>query len=83
VKPAKNVKLADESDEFSPLMNGIEATKHIKYEFPDTSVIGLSVEDGMDMVQRMRAAGIFAYLRKESIVPILCHVIEDAVAQKQ
>lgn len=66
-----------------PKMNGIEATRRIKDEFPDTFIIGLSVEDGMGTVQKMHAAGIFAYLLKESAGEALCHVIEDAVAQKQ
>ena len=65
-----------------PKMNGIEATKRIKDEFPDTSVIGLSVEEGMGMVEKMQAAGIHAYLVKESAIHALCQAIEDAVAQK-
>lgn len=65
-----------------PKMNGIEATKRIKDEFPHTFVIGLSVEQGMDMVQRMQAAGIHSYLAKESAVDALCQAIEEAVAQK-
>jgi len=66
-----------------PMMNGIEATRRIKDEFPDTSIIGLSVEEGMGMVQRMQAVGIYAHLAKESAVDALCQAIEDAVAQKQ
>ena len=65
-----------------PTMNGIEATRRIKEEFPDTSVIGLSVQNGMDMVQRMQAAGICSYLTKESAVDVLCRAIEDAVSLK-
>ena len=63
-----------------PKMDGIAATKHIKEEFPDTSVIGLSPAYGMDMVPRMEAAGIFAYLKKESIATTLCQVIQAAAA---
>ncbi len=66
-----------------PKMNGIEATKRIKHEFPDTSVIGLSVEAGMGMVEKMQVAGIYAYLVKESAEDALCRTIEDAVAQNQ
>jgi DNA-binding NarL/FixJ family response regulator len=65
-----------------PKMNGIEATKRIKDEFPNTSVIGLSVEQGMDMVQRMQGAGIHSYLAKESAVVALCQAIEEAAAEK-
>ena len=65
-----------------PTMNGIEATKRIKQMFPDTSIIGLSVQNGMDIVQKMQAAGIFSYLTKESAVETLCHAIEDAAWEK-
>ena len=44
-----------------PKMNGIEATRRIKEKYLDTSVIGLSVQNGMDMVQMMQAAGIYSY----------------------
>ena len=66
-----------------PKMNGIEATKRIKDEFPDTSVIGLSVETGMDMVEKMQVAGVYAYLVKGFAEDALCRTIEDAVAQIQ
>jgi DNA-binding NarL/FixJ family response regulator len=65
-----------------PTMNGIEATKRIKAMFPDTSVIGLSVQNSMDIVQKMQAAGACSYLTKESAVETLCHAIEDAVSHK-
>jgi DNA-binding NarL/FixJ family response regulator len=65
-----------------PTMNGIEATKRIKKMFPDTSIIGLSVQNSMDIVQKMQAAGVCSYLTKESAVESLCHAIEDAASQK-
>ena len=64
-----------------PKLDGIAATKQIKDEFPDTSVIGLSAAYGMDMVPRMQAAGICAYLKKESIATTLCQVIQAAAAR--
>lgn len=66
-----------------PEMNGIEATRRIKEEFPDTSVIGLSVQDGMDMIHKMQAVGICSYLTKENAGDALCRAIEDAIAQKE
>jgi two-component system nitrate/nitrite response regulator NarL len=66
-----------------PIMNGIEATKRIKAQFPETAVIALSVQEGMDMVQRMQAAGVYSYLSKESAGEMLCHAIEDAVSKNQ
>ena len=65
-----------------PTMNGIEATKRIKKMFPDTSIIGLSVQNSMDIVLKMQAAGVCSYLTKESAVESLCHAIEDAASQK-
>lgn len=66
-----------------PKMNGIEATQRIKAEFPDMSVIALSVQNGMDVVQKMQVAGISSYLTKESAVDALCRAIEDAIAPKE
>ncbi len=63
-----------------PTMNGIEATRRIKGEFPDTSIIGVSMHGDMDTVRQMQAAGICAYLTKESAVATLCRAIEDAVS---
>ena len=65
-----------------PQMNGNDATKRIIAEFPDTFVIGLSVEEGSDMVQQMQEAGVYAYLLKESAVDALCQTIEDAFSHK-
>lgn len=66
-----------------PEMNGIEATKRIKEEFPDTAVIGLSVHQGTNIAQTMADAGISKYLTKESAVEALCQAIEDAVSEKR
>lgn len=63
-----------------PRMNGIEATKRIKANFPDTAVIGLSVQHEGDSIQQMRAAGILSYLTKESAVEALRQAIEEAAS---
>jgi DNA-binding NarL/FixJ family response regulator len=47
-----------------PVMNGIEATKRIKADFPDTAIIGLSVQHERDIIQKMRSDGISSYLTK-------------------
>lgn len=65
-----------------PQLNGIDATKCIKYEFPNTCIIGLSVEEGMSIVQQMQLAGIYSYLTKESAVENLCRAIVEAVTDK-
>jgi DNA-binding NarL/FixJ family response regulator len=65
-----------------PQMNGIDATKCIKYEFPNIYIIGLSVEEGMGIVEQMQSAGIHSYLTKESAVQHLCRTIVEAVTDK-
>jgi len=62
-----------------PKMNGIEATKHIKEEFPETVVIALSIHEGTEVSQAMKNAGISGYLMKEAAVDELCHAIENAM----
>jgi DNA-binding NarL/FixJ family response regulator len=41
-----------------PVMNGIEAAQRIKREFPEVGIVGLSIHDSGEMVERMSAAGI-------------------------
>lgn len=62
-----------------PQMNGIEATRRIKEEFPTTAVIGLSVIEGPHIAKVMADAGICAYLTKEAAVDELYHAIENAI----
>jgi len=66
-----------------PKMNGIQATQHIKQMFPETAIIGLSVQTGREIIEKMQAAGISFYLTKESAVETLCAAIEDAVTHKK
>ncbi len=49
-----------------PQLNGIDATECIKYEFPNTYIIGLSVEEGMTTVKQMQSAG-YLFLLDERI----------------
>jgi len=66
-----------------PNMDGIEATRRIKENRPDTIVIALSVNQSADTERKMKAAGAFAYLRKESAADALRQAIEEAMASKQ
>ena len=66
-----------------PQMNGIEATRRIKEEFPTTSVIGLSVLEGPHIAKMMTDAGVCAYLTKESAVDELCHAIDHATKNRE
>ncbi len=47
-----------------PRMDGIEATRRIKAEWPGVRVIALSMFEEGEVVERMRAAGAEAFLSK-------------------
>jgi DNA-binding NarL/FixJ family response regulator len=63
-----------------PKMNGIEATRQIRAKQSATVVIGLSVNQSVDTEHKMKAAGAFTYLTKESASDELCQAIEQAVS---
>ena len=50
-----------------PGLNGIEATKRIAAEFPDTKVIALSIHSEKKYVEDMLKAGAAGYILKESV----------------
>jgi len=45
-------------------MDGIEATRHIKTQWPDVRVIGLSMHEDEHFARLMREAGADAFLTK-------------------
>jgi len=47
-----------------PVMNGIEATRRIVADLPDTQIIGLSMYEESDQAEAMLAAGAKSYLSK-------------------
>lgn len=49
-----------------PWMDGIEATRRIKLEWPETLVIGLSVNNSPQIIEAMRAAGAIAFVAKDA-----------------
>ena len=62
-----------------PKMNGIEATEYIKSRYPETFVIGLSVNAAKENEEAMKRAGASLLLTKEAAVEelyevIMCHV---------
>lgn len=65
-----------------PDMNGIEATRAILEEMPDTKIIGLSMHSDKRFVSNMLAAGASGYLRKNCASDELAHAI-DAVVHGQ
>ena len=65
-----------------PVMNGPEATRLIKAEFPTIAIIGLSVHDEGMMAQTMRDAGASAYLSKGGSFETLCQAIRSAASTR-
>jgi len=51
-----------------PVMNGVEATQYIIKRFPDTVVIGLSVNAGSESTKAIMAAGAATMITKEAAV---------------
>jgi PAS domain S-box-containing protein len=65
-----------------PNMGGIEATSRIKARFPDTVVIGLSVNATPDNWQAMKKAGATALVTKEAAVEQLYQWLQEAVTRR-
>jgi two-component system response regulator DegU len=64
-----------------PVMNGSEATKVIRQELPDVSVIGLSVHPHTEAL--MRDAGACAHVQKEELMTELYPAIFTALETKR
>jgi PAS domain S-box-containing protein len=62
-----------------PRMNGIEATTHIKAHYPNTIVIGLSVNAGGQNEVAMAQAGATALITKEAAVDELYAAIQQTI----
>ena len=58
-----------------PKMDGIQATKHIKAAHPETIVIGLSVNNSIQIVEGMKRAGASAFVSKEAATEKLYETI--------
>jgi DNA-binding NarL/FixJ family response regulator len=65
-----------------PRMNGIEATEHIARRYPETLVIGISVNIGDDNSAAMQRAGAATLLTKEAAVEQLHETIVQAVGSQ-
>lgn len=62
-----------------PRMNGVEATSIIKTRYPDTIVIGLSVQAGEEAQRGILKAGAVVLLTKEAAVDELYRTIREAL----
>jgi DNA-binding NarL/FixJ family response regulator len=47
-------------------MDGIEATKRIKQDWPETLVVGLSVNNSPQIIDAMKDAGAAAFVAKDA-----------------
>ena len=63
-----------------PVMDGIDATRAIRDEIPETSVIVLTGSNATDDVSAARAAGASGYVTKDQIAGDLVRAILDSVA---
>ena len=64
-----------------PRMNGIEATAKIKQQYPETIIIGLSVNATDENQEAMTRAGASRLLSKEMAVEQLHTVLQDAITE--
>lgn len=62
-----------------PVMNGLEATRHIKKESPDTQVIVLTMHDNEEYIVQMLSAGASGYLLKRIAATELVSAIHSVV----
>lgn len=59
-----------------PVLNGIEATRQIKTELPETKVLALSVHAKREFVLDMVRAGVSGYMVKECVLDDLVRAIK-------
>ncbi len=62
-----------------PRLNGVEATRLIRREWPSIRVIGLSMFDERDGSMRMREAGAVGYVTKSGKPEVLIRAIRESV----
>jgi DNA-binding NarL/FixJ family response regulator len=62
-----------------PVLNGIEATRQIKKELPETKVLALSVHAKREFVLDMVKAGVSGYMVKECVLDDLIRAIKVVV----
>lgn len=65
-----------------PRVDGIEATRNIMAECPDTKVIALSIHGGKRFVENMLGAGAAGYLLKDSVPEELVDAIRTVLSGK-
>ena len=66
-----------------PKMNRVEATTQIKTKWPETTIIGISVNVGDDNRDAMQRAGAATLLTKEAAVEQLHDTIVQVVGSQE
>lgn len=62
-----------------PLMDGLEATRILRYRFPDLKIIVLSGSDDPLMVRQISAAGADAAVDKDKLDDLVIHLDGDGL----
>ena len=65
-----------------PVLNGLDAGRHIKKQFPDIKLIYLTVKEDPDLVAEAFRAGASGYLLKSSAASELQQAIEQALRNR-
>lgn len=65
-----------------PIVDGVQATRTLTAEMPDTAVIALSMHEKEDMQQAMREAGASRYLTKDGPPEMLIAAIRSTAHRK-
>ncbi len=65
-----------------PLLNGLDAAKHIKQKFPDIKLIFLTVNEAPELIAEAFRAGASGYLLKSSAASELQEAIEQTVRNR-
>ena len=60
-----------------PLLNGVEATRHIKIQCPDVKVLVLSMHDNEDYIRQALEAGAMGYILKDAATQELISAIRS------
>lgn len=66
-----------------PRLNGIDATRALRAQFPETAVVVLSMHDDIDTQTRALEAGASAFVAKHSIDRALLEAIRGAAHESE
>jgi DNA-binding NarL/FixJ family response regulator len=62
-----------------PKLSGVEATRAIRNQFPETCILGLSMFEDIERAQAMRDAGAVDYLTKTGQADTLVNAIRKSI----